>query len=211
MKIIFLNIKARLIEIYGETGVKHIPFSGVHRIKEAIQSDEDLLYITNAVRTNSQDVMKMVNNINNKSLETAIENEEPLYIRSTNRGAIRIEALKLEFSGPDDFKPLDDIMAKFGKNILEKDLTLRKLRESGDLEIVSQHDIKSVKDYLKIEKNKKQEKIKREEQNREGISRDGKDNEDMWSEKNPLSDVASSFGGGSTVVSESSLLPDFTD
>ena len=210
MKIVFLNIKARVVEIYTENGVSSIPFSGIQRIRQVLDSDDDLLYITNAVRTNSKDVVKMVNGINTKSLQNAIENEEPLYIRSTGRGVIRIESLNLSFNGPDDFKPLDDILAKFGKNILDKNLTLKKLRDSGDIEILSRHDIQSVKGYLKVEKIKKQEKISKEQRQREGKTKESEpDSDDMWSENNPLAVKTTSLGGrGSSNDNEGSLITD---
>lgn len=209
MKIIFLNVKARVVEVYGENGVSTIPFSGVHRIKEALKTNDDILYITNAVKTNTQDVVKMVNDMNTKSLNYAIEHNEPLYIRSTGKGVIRIEALKLTFNGPADFKPLDDILAKFGKNILEKDLTLRKLRENGYIEVLSQHDIDAVSNYLKAEKIKKQEKMNKEKEKREGTSKEGKDNDDMWSDKNSLALNAGSLGGGGSAHNnESGLITD---
>jgi len=208
MKIVFLNVRGRVVEIYTETGVSNIPFSGIQRIKEVLGDDNDLLYITNAVRTNSKDVIKMVNGINTNSLQSAIENEEPLYIRSTGRGVIRIESLDLSFNGPDDFKPLDDILAKFGKNVLDKNLTLKKLRDSGTIEILSQQDIQSVKGYLNTEKMKKQEKIKVEKQKREGKTKGSDSDEDMWSDGNPLALSATSLGRGSANDNEGSLITD---
>jgi len=151
MKIVFLNIKARMIEIYDKNGMKNISLSGVKRIKEELKND-DVLYITNAVKTTGSEVVKMISGINDKSLNSAIENDENLYIRSTEKGVIRIEALKLSFNGPDDFKPLDDILSKFGKDILDKNRTLKKLRENGSIEILSEHDVDAVSNYLKQEK-----------------------------------------------------------
>jgi len=209
MKIVFLNVKGRIIEIYTDDGVQKIPFSGIQRIKETLDADEDLLYITNAVRTNSKDIVKMVHGMNTSSLQKAIEGDEALYIRSTVRGVIRIESLDLSFNGPDDFKPLDDILAKFGKNVLDKNLTLKKLRNSGAIEILSQHDIKSVKGYLKVEKVKKQDKIKKEQRQRDGKTKDSESDGNMWSEDNPLALKASSLGGrGSSNDNEGSLITD---
>jgi len=208
MKIVFLNVKARVVEIYTEDGVKSIPFSGIQRIKDTLGSDGDILYITNAVRTNGPDVVKLVHGMNTNSLKKAIEDDEVLYVRSTGRGVIRIESLDLSFNGPDDFKPLDDILAKFGKDVLDKNLTLKKLRESGTIEIIPQHDIKSVKGYMKLEKAKKQEKIKKEQDKRDGKSKGSEPDDDMWSDKNPLALNATSLGGRSSNDNEGTIITD---
>jgi len=194
-----------MIEIYDRKGMTNISLSGLKRIKEILKNDE-VLYITNAVKTTGSEVVKMISSINDKSLNSAIEKNENLYIRSTNKGVIRIEALKLSFNGPDDFKPLDDLLSQFGKDILEKNRTLKKLRENGDIEILSEHDVDAVSNYLKQERDIKQQKIEEAKKNNSG---GGTDNEDMWSDKNPHAVSASSLGGRSSPKdNEGSLLTD---
>ena len=102
-------------------------------------------------------------------------------------------------------------MAKHGKNVLDRNLTLRKLRESGHIEILSQSDIKGVKTYLKLEEIKKEEKIKKEEAARDNREKGESTRDVDWSDSNPLAISGSSLGArgrGGKDDNESTLITD---
>lgn len=207
MKLVFLNMNTRKLEVYDKSGMKNLPFSGLNNIKNTLGKEEEVLYITNATKVSVSKIVNAIAALNKQTIDSAIQENKELYLRSTNKGTIIIDDLKLVFAGPTDFKPLKQVFAKFGKDILEEHPVIRKLMERGQLEILTKNEAKS--NYTQLLEEEKEKKIAAEKR----INKAKKDEEpgyDIWSGKNPLNEISAIGGKTSASNNEGSLLPEFS-
>jgi len=201
MKLVFLNMNTRKLEVYDKSGMKNLPFSGINNIKN-ILGKEEVLYITNATKVPTTKIINAIFSLNKQTVESAIQEQKELYIRSTAKGNIIIQDLNLEFKGPTDFKPLNLVFEKFGKNILESHPVIRKLMSNGQLEILTRSEAKN--NYTQLLEEEKEKKLaiekKKNKDQKEEEKHVGRDN--MWDDDNPLSIKS---GGVVRSISEASI------
>jgi polyhydroxyalkanoate synthesis regulator phasin len=177
-------MNTKKLEVYDKSGMKNLPFSGLNNIKNILEKEE-VLYITNATKVPSAKIINAISALNKQTVEIAIKEEKELYIRSTSKGSIIIDDLKLEFKGPADFKPLKLIFSKFGKDILETHPIIRKLMDRGQLEILTRNEAKNNYSQLLEEEKEKKAALERKlnKENKEDESSSNMEN--MWDDKNP--------------------------
>jgi hypothetical protein len=155
MKILFLNVNSRMIELYGEEGVVKIPFENAGQLYTYVE-DDNILYITNAVQTNAQEVISMI-----KGMGVMIQEDIPVdtgvkYLHSPAKGTIYINEF-LKFEGEFDTKLIDESMT----TTIQTNELLRQLIKTKKIEIIGE--MKRRKLMLKYKDSQAEKLIKQEE------------------------------------------------
>ena len=141
MKIIFINMNKKAIDVYAESGLVSVPFKNVNALSQIVGTDT-ILYVTNAVSTNVNSVIGTVKNIMLSRGET-IEITENIYeppkevmvIKATSKASLTIPDLKLVFSAPYDYYVIEDLEKRFGKDFIKESVVLRRMLDNKILEI----------------------------------------------------------------------------
>ena len=149
--IILLNIDDRKINVYTNNGYESIDFSDVTSLEKFV-TEEDVIYVTGALKTNIEDVISTVQSIIGQFPPSKTPKEK-LYFHST-KGNIIINDLNIMFKGPLDFKPL----SSFDKDILEN-TGIKSLLKSKKLEIVKTSQIEKIREKANKSSVEKQSKI----------------------------------------------------
>jgi len=100
--IVLLDINNKCINIYNEDGINKISFYDIEEIYDYIASDQKVHYVTNAIETNVDDLIKVVSSITGK--ETISSNNSNIrYLHSTCTGPLNIPDPN---SKPEEYKSI---------------------------------------------------------------------------------------------------------
>jgi len=168
--IVFLDVKLQKVLLYTDDGVKKIPFYNISLLN-GMPENQEVLYVTNAVKTTLSEVSNLVKNIpvtkNIESVEKkAYPSDEPLFVRYVGNkgkgkngkvleggGSLYIQDIDETFTDPRDFKPLDQLIRKgFKKSIISQNLL-----KSGKIEIISRSQIQDIMNKWQKSSNKDHE------------------------------------------------------
>jgi len=144
--IVLLDTKTLTIKIYSESGMKSISFDQVDLLKTMLKNNK-IIYVTNVIITDVDSIIQTVNSLSQQRSERLKKAGEPMFLRSTLPGPLNIPGIRnkttgkkeaLSFFGPFDGKLLDEIARDFGKDVFKTNSTLRKLLQSGKLQILGE-------------------------------------------------------------------------
>lgn len=117
---------------------RSIPFSHAF-ILPALLNGREVMYIRQIDEVNGEDVVEVVNQL--------IIDDEPsterLFLRCKADGYVRVQDLRLTFSGPKDAKPFD----KLGFDVFEKSQALRNMLIEGEVEVLTETQAKALKKF----------------------------------------------------------------
>ena len=155
--IIFLNMKDHCLDVYTDTGCRHCNFSETETIKQLI-GNERVIYVTKAIETTKKDVLDIVESLAKTITKKMLEqNNGKSYIRSTLKGYMHVPDIETTFTGPAHFVPIDEIFAKYGKDIFQKNLTLNSMIRNGKLQIITESEINKLTKQCVEEQQKRQD------------------------------------------------------
>jgi hypothetical protein len=150
--VILLDVNNRLINVYTDNGLESFDFSNVNALNK-YTAEEDVIYITNAVKTSIEDIKNTVNVISENLGDIQIKKNEKSFIRSV-KGYIILDKLNLKLKGPLDFKPLSN----FDKDFLN-DTQIKNLLKIKKIEIITESEIQKIIAKDTQNKAKKQSKV----------------------------------------------------
>jgi len=149
MKVLFLDVNNQKISLYGEDGVVEIPFQQTESLHTIIRENEDILYITKAIKTGAQEVIDMVRSMGVQVQEN-VSISGGQYLHAVTEETIYISEFMV-FQGKYDTKPMDENMIKE----IEENPLLRQLINSKKIEIIDSRQRRKLKvEYEKIEDKK---------------------------------------------------------
>ncbi len=153
--ILFLDVNKQEISLYKKDGITIIPFQNAGELSKYTENKE-FLYISNAVKTTSQEVISMI-----KSMGVSVKEIKPeklTYIHIAGEGVIPIDD-KLRFRGKYDAHPLTkELIQKIKSTPL-----LTQLVKSGKLEMITSSRRKKLEE----------ERVRKEDEKIGGILVDG--------------------------------------
>ncbi len=140
MMILFLDVEEQKISLYKEDGIANIPFQNAGQLYDHV-GDNNILYITNAIQTNAQEVISMV-----KSMGVAIQEDIPVdtgvkYLHAPSEQTLFIHE-HLVFKGKYDAKFVDEDMLK---EIRDSKL-LQQLIKTKKIEVINAFQRKKLKE-----------------------------------------------------------------
>ncbi len=149
MIILFLNVNSNMIELYNEKGMTEISFQNARQLYSYVEENSNILYITNAVQTNSTEVINMIKNmgiiVEDKPI---VVQEKKTYIHVAGEEIIPIDDL-LRFRGHYDAHPLtSDLVQKIKDTPL-----LQLLIKNKKLELITSSERKKLKEEYDIKEN----------------------------------------------------------
>ena len=151
MIILFLDVNKQEISLYKEDGITTISFQDAGQLPKYTENKE-FLYITNAIKTTSTEVISMINSMGVPIKE--IKPEKLTYIHIAGEGVIPIDD-NLRFRGKYDAHPLTaELIQKIKSTPL-----LTQLVESGKLELITSP----------IRKKLEEERVRKEDEKMGGI------------------------------------------
>jgi len=218
MILVYLDVKEKIIRVYGESGSRKIPFDHAEALVKLL-GDRKVMYVTNGRMTNAKAIIAVTRSVARPrganidlSNQPPVKEEEPMVLRATSKASITLKDVKLVFKGPWDFYPVNLLKNTHGDDVMENS-SIKRFIDSKHLEVVK-----------KAEATKQAEKWQREIDRREESlssmitdSHDSPPQEDHARDAMEIdlaSDVRGSFrpgggGGGSSIeANETSLLPE---
>ena len=186
--IVFLNQEEQNVTIYKEDGVHIVPFSNINQIYSII-GNNNVLYVTDAIETNTQDIVELVSELTGQeiippkivdkmdstyvSIGSNIE-----YVHSVSIGPFDIPDLN---SPPEKYKSIIKFASRYDIKFFDDDFKakikkypiINQCIKSGKLKIINENE----KNMLFKERDKNQKKkekwIEGEEERRKGIASGG--------------------------------------
>lgn len=153
--ILFLDVNKQEMSLYKKDGITTISFQNAGKLSKHTENKE-FLYITNAIKTTSTEVIGMIKSMGVPVRE--IKPEKLTYIHIAGEGVIPIDD-RLRFRGKYDAHPLTkELIQKIKETPL-----LTQLVESGRLEMITSHRRKELEE----------ERIRKEDEKIGGILIDG--------------------------------------
>ncbi len=147
--ILFLDVNEQKISLYKEDGITNIPFQNAGQLYDHV-GNNDILYITNAIQTNAQEVISMV-----KSMGVEIQEEIPVdtgvkYLHTPSEQTLFIHE-HLVFKGKYDAKFVDENMLEEIRN----SKLLQQLIKTKKIGVINSFQRKKLKEeYDKLEDTK---------------------------------------------------------
>jgi len=214
--IVLLNIKEKNIELYSGSGITKIPFVKAKSLAKLI-GGKDIIYVTNAVKTNASSVIETVSGIigvpvsdmdSGEKIVNNIVSGSPSYVR-VKKGSLLLNDIDLTFDDPSHFLPLNIIYRDHGANIFEKHPVLKSYKAAGKFEFVTLDQKKQIEKDIQSKKDKELDSITVKGNVSDYMDGIGDDGDDSSSSHDAIEiDVSGSGnfkGGGSN--NESGLLP----
>lgn len=110
MMVLFLDVNNNVIVLYGKEGVTKIPFHQAGQLYDYIE-ENNVLYITNAMQTNANDVVNLIKGMGIDVGEDIPDDTGLKYLHSPAEGTIYINEF-LRFDGRFDIKLIDEQLAQ---------------------------------------------------------------------------------------------------
>lgn len=142
--VVLIDIESGTVSLFGKYN-KTLSIHDVFLLQAYIDG-ENVIYVLQAEEAEGSDVAAFVQDIANQS---DFEKEKQ-YIRYIGEGYKRISDIKLTFAGPKDAKMLERI----GYDIFQKSPQLKKMLQDGEIEVLSESEVKRLKKPLPDQKAK---------------------------------------------------------
>jgi hypothetical protein len=160
--IVFLDIKSKTVKVYSRTGETSIPFRNIQKLNKFKAIGNEVLYITDAIKTDIDDIVNLVEesygkkkNIINK--DDIWDSEEALFVRSSSRSNIVLSDLDLELKGLNDFKSLSDLIKTHGEKNMKNNRIFNQLLDSGKIEILTLNEVHEEQSILDSENRERED------------------------------------------------------
>ena len=149
--IVLLDIEKQKIILYKQ--VKSIPFTQIKSIYDYVDDEKNILYITNAIEVDVDDILDMIKNMGIEVKKDILQDNGTKYLHSISDGTIYIDET-LKFKGKFDYKIIDHQMIE----IIKINKILQNLIKNKKIEIIGERQkIKLVKEFQQFQ-NKQSEK-----------------------------------------------------
>ena len=156
--LVLIDLNKENIILYGEKGITSIPFYEAEALS-SYSKNEKIFYITQALETNAQEVIKLVNQVKGqKSNSDVPETNINLYLHSVSPGTVYINE-NFNFKGKYDCKLIDDEI----KEIMETSPLLKSLIKDNKIKIIGEKSKQTLLQELKEEQNKIKELKEKED------------------------------------------------
>ncbi len=130
--IVLLDIEKQKITFYGKKGMVDIPFTQAGALYDHVDS-ENVLYITNAIEVNAEDIMNMIRGMGVKIEDDIIQDTGIKYLHGITEGTIYIDET-LKFEGPFDCKVIDQQLSQ----VINVSHILQDLIKNKKIEIIGE-------------------------------------------------------------------------
>ncbi len=130
--IVLLDIEKQKIIFYGKKGMIDIPFSQAGALYDHADS-ENILYITNAIEVNAEDIINMIRGMGIKIEDDIVQDTGTKYLHGITEGTIYIDET-LKFEGPFDCKVIDQQLSQ----VINASPILQDLIKNKKIEIIGE-------------------------------------------------------------------------
>lgn len=130
--IVLLDIEKQKITFYGKKGMIDIPFTQAGALYDYIDG-ENVLYITNAIEVNVEEVISMIRDMGIKIEDDIIQDTGIKYLHGICEGTIYIDET-LKFEGPFDCKVIDQQLSQ----VINASHILQDLIKNKKIEIIGE-------------------------------------------------------------------------
>lgn len=130
--IVLLDIEKQKITFYGKKGMVDIPFTQAGALYDHVDS-ENVLYITNAIEVNAEDIINMIREMGVKIEDDIVQDTGIKYLHGITEGTIYIDET-LKFEGPFDCKVIDQQLSQ----VINASPILQDLIKNKKIEIIGE-------------------------------------------------------------------------
>jgi len=145
--VLFVDVNNKILTLYKDNGVINIPFQNAGELYKHTENKK-FLYVTKAIETNAQEVIKLIENMGT-SVKAPIK-EKYTYIHVKGEGVIPIDDL-LRFRGKYDCHPLTSELIKK----IEDTPLLQMLIKNKKLEMITSSERKKLKEEYEKKEDEK--------------------------------------------------------
>jgi len=156
--LILLDKQRQIVSVFTASGKHDIPFDAIDELEDII-GNQEALYVTNAVKARSGEIIDLVNALSPQPVAaTPIDinsnlSSEVCFLQSKASGPVFVTDLNVTFMGPDDCKRIDENMSK----IISSSLTVQAMLRSQQLEILDYNSMQRVVKQQQRIKSRKQD------------------------------------------------------
>jgi len=156
--ILFIDKENASVIVYTDNGKKDIPFEEIEDLHDAVRN-ESFLYVTDAVETDSDEVVNLVRQILPAPAAIGIGVEEinvneVHFLRSCVNGPMLISEVGIEFEGPTDMKQIDEDLY----TLIERSVALQEMIKKKQIEIIDRRRMNAIKREYRRDEAKKEKK-----------------------------------------------------
>lgn len=155
MDMVFVDTVTKKINVYTANGVEYLDFTEYEFLDEII-GNKAVLYVTDAVKTTSKDIVASLAEAFGESDVAETVNSKRYFLHSTSKGVMNIPLddnndKYLIFNSPSDCKFLDDKLYK----LIQSSFNVQQMLKQNKIEIISEYEMKKL-----VRQSKKEEAAK---------------------------------------------------
>lgn len=157
---VFLDINNMEIQLYTVDGVQSFDFDNLDTFLEVV-GNKPINYITNIMKVKPQEIASTVQSLT-ENMDVEDDESDVRFIHSTNNGTLHIAEIDMVFTGPGDYKEVDEDV----EEAYQSSFQFRQLIKNGTLKIINNRQRKKLlKDTQKntAKSDKMKEKIEKQQ------------------------------------------------
>lgn len=151
--IVLLDMEKEKLVLYKQE--ESIPFAQIQSMYNYIDNENNVLYITNAIEVNADDIINMVKNMGVTIKDDILQDTDIKYLHGQSDGTIYIDET-LKFEGKFDYKIIDPQMIQ----VIKTNQVLQNLIKNKKIEVIGERKKRKLMEEFKQFQDNKLDKQK---------------------------------------------------